>query len=234
MKADRSFEHLTHVYGRIWNGAALLLFLSFPVLCSLIFDAPIAWPAFAAGNIPTAIIFIPVTIIEFVTFVPLLGSAGSYLALVTGNLTNLKIPCALNAMDKAGVSAQTEEGELVSTIAMATSSIVTTLVIALGVFLMAVSGFGNLLANPALAPAFNNIMPALFGALGVVFIARDWKTAVAPALVSLVFFIFGGAIANTVGSLFVTVSVAVAIAAARILYKKGAYKTGDLNPLKGG
>ncbi|NLO37638.1 MAG: hypothetical protein GX112_14995, partial [Clostridiaceae bacterium] len=102
MKADRSFEHQTHVYGRIWNSAALLLFLSFPVLCSLIFDAPIAWPAFVAGFIPTAIIFIPVTIIEFVTFVPMLGSAGSYLAFVTGNLTNLKIPCALNAMDKAG------------------------------------------------------------------------------------------------------------------------------------
>lgn len=223
MRQKKTYEKMTHIYGRIWNITALVLFLLFPVACGLIFQASVSWPAFITGFIATSIIFYPVTFIEFFTFVPMLGSAGSYLAFVTGNLTNLKIPCALNAMDQAGVTADSEEGELVSTIAMATSSIVTTLIIAAGVLLLAVSGFGDLLASPALAPAFNNIMPALFGALGVVFIAKDWKTAVTPAVVSLLFFVFGGSIAATVGSLFVTISVVIAIVAARILYKRGAY-----------
>ena len=221
----KSYEQRTHLYGRIWNITALALFLAFPFACGLLFRTGIVWPAFVSGFIATAVIFFPVSFIEFFTFVPMLGSAGSYLAFVTGNLTNLIIPCALNAMDKAGVSADSEEGELISTIAIATSSIVTVIIIAVGVVLIAVSGFGNLLASHALAPAFNNIMPALFGALGVVFIAKDWKTAVAPAVVSLLFFIFGGAAARTVGSLFVTISDVIAIAIARILYKKGAYKT---------
>jgi hypothetical protein len=224
---DIAYEHRTHVLGRIWNITALVLFLLYPVVCGLIFRTSVSWPAFITGFIATAVIFYPVTFIEFFTFVPMLGSAGSYLAFVTGNLTNLKIPCALNAMDKAGVSAASEEGELISTIAIATSSIVTTVIVAAGVLLMAVSGFGDLLASETLAPAFNNIMPALFGALGVVFIAKDWKTAVAPAVISLLFFIFGGAIAATVGSLFVTVSVVVAIVVARILYKRGAYGQTD-------
>jgi len=59
----------------------------------------------------------------------MLGSGGSYLGFVTGNLTNLKVPCALNAMEIAGVKPGTEEGELISTIAIAVSSIVTTLII---------------------------------------------------------------------------------------------------------
>jgi hypothetical protein len=224
MKDNNTYAHRTHLYGRLWNITALVLFLLFPVACCLIFDVSIAWTEFATGLVATAIIFVPVTVIEFFTYVPMLGSAGSYLAFVTGNLTNLKIPCALNAMDQAGVSADTEEGEIISTLAMAASSIATTAIIALGVLLIAVSGFGDILASAALAPAFNNIMPALFGALGVVFIAKDWKTAVAPAVAALLFFIFGGAVAAKVGSLFVTVSVIVAIVAARILYKRGAYK----------
>ncbi len=224
MDNKTSYAKKTHIYGRIWNGIALFLFLAFPVLCALLYRAQVIWPAFVTGFIATAVIFIPVTIIEFFTFVPMLGSAGSYLAFVSGNLTNLKIPCALNALDKAGVSAESEAGEVIATIAMASSTIVTTLVIAAGVLLLAVSGFADLLASPALAPAFNNIMPALFGALGVVFIAKDPKTAAAPALVSLLFFIFGGSLAKTVGSLFVTVSVLVALGTARILYKKGLYQ----------
>ena len=121
------------------------------------------------------------------TFVPMLGTGGSYLGFVTGNLTNLKVPCALNAMEAAKVRPGSEEGEVISTIAIASSSIVTTLVIALGVF-----GLGFLrpvLESPALKPAFDNILPALFGALGVVFISKNPKLAAAPLAFMVVLFL---------------------------------------------
>ena len=44
-----------------------------------------------------------------------------YLSFVTGNISNLKLPCALAALEQAGLKANSEEGEVVSTIAIAVS-----------------------------------------------------------------------------------------------------------------
>ena len=62
------------------------------------------------GLLGVAPIFWTVGLIEVLTFVPMLGTAGSYLAFVTGNLTNLKVPAALTAMENAKVKPGTEEG----------------------------------------------------------------------------------------------------------------------------
>jgi hypothetical protein len=157
--------------------------------------------------------------IETVTYVPMLGAGGSYLSFVTGNISNLKLPVALNALEQAEVSINSEEGEIISTIAIAVSSIVTTLIIILGVLL--ITPLTPLLDSPALAPAFAQILPALFGALGVVFISKNWKIAVAPVLLMLVLFIAVPALnASTVG-IMVPVGVLFTLGVSRILYKKG-------------
>ena len=137
---------------------------------------------------------------------------------VTGNLTNLKVPCALSAMEVAKVKPGTEEGELISTISIAVSSIVTTLIIFVGVLLL--SQLQPVLESEALAPAFANILPSLFGALAVVFISKNWKIALAPLILMLALFISVPSLANSV-SVLVPVGAIIAIAAARILYKKG-------------
>jgi hypothetical protein len=73
-----------------------------------------------------------------------------------------------------------------------------------------------------LAPAFEQMLPALFGGLGVAFVSKNWKIAVAPVILMLIGFIFVPALnAGTVG-IMVPVSVVFTIAVARILYKKGA------------
>ena len=157
--------------------------------------------------------------IETVTYVPMLGAGGSYLSFVTGNISNLKLPVALNALEQAEVSINSEEGEIISTIAIAVSSIVTTLIIILGVLL--ITPLTPLLDSPALAPAFAQILPALFGALGVVFITKNWKIAVAPVLLMLVLFIAVPALnASTVG-IMVPVGVLFTLGVSRILYKRG-------------
>ena len=122
-------------------------------------------------------------------------------------------------MEQNGVSANSEEGEIISTIAIATSSIVTTLIIILGV--ICIVPLTPILEAPVLAPAFEQMLPALFGGLGVAFVSKNWKISVAPVLLMLVLFIFVPALnAGTVG-IMVPVSVVFTIAVARILYKRG-------------
>ena len=147
----------------------------------------------------------------------MLGTAGSYLGFVTGNLTNLKVPCALNAMENAKVKPGSEEGEIVSTIAIATSSIVTTLIIAAGVFLLA--QLAPILNSPGLKPAFDNILPALFGGLAVVYVSKNWKISIAPLVFMVILFLLVPSLASSVGVL-VPVGALISIGAARILYKK--------------
>ena len=159
-----------------------------------------------------------VGIIEVLTYVPMLGTGGTYLGFVTGNLTNLKVPCALNAMQAAKVKAGTEEGEVISTIAIASSSIVTVVVIAIGVFGLRL--LEPVLESPVLKPAFDNILPSLFGALGVVFVSKNPKIAAAPMLFMVVLFLLVPSLSSSV-SVLVPVGALIAIGAARLLYRKG-------------
>ncbi len=219
MKKQMTYIDSVHRDGRIWNIGVMLLLLAFPLTVALMFGVAPDWKALGAGLIATAPMYWAVGLIETVTFVPMLGAGGSYLGFVTGNISNLKLPCALNALEQNSVSANSEEGEVISTIAIAVSSIVTTLIIILGVILIV--PLAPILENPALEPAFQQILPALFGGLGVAFVSKNWKIAVAPVMLMLVLFIFIPALnAGTVG-IMVPVSAVLTIAVGRILYKRG-------------
>ena len=219
MKKEMTYMDSVHRDGRIWNIGVMLLLLAFPVAVCVIFNTMPDWGSLLMGLIATAPMYWAVGAIETVTFVPMLGAGGSYLSFVTGNISNLKLPCALNALEQNGVSANSEEGEVVSTIAIAISSIVTTVIIILGVVLIV--PLTPILQAPALQPAFDQILPALFGGLGVAFVSKNWKIAVAPIVLMLVLFIFVPALdAGTVG-IMVPVSALFTIGTARILYKRG-------------
>ena len=121
MKKEISYIDSVHRDGRIWNIGVMLLLLAFPVAVAFLFGVMPDWKALLMGLIATAPMYWAVGAIETVTFVPMLGAGGSYLSFVTGNITNLKLPCALNALEQNGVSANSEEGEVISTIAIAVS-----------------------------------------------------------------------------------------------------------------
>ena len=195
----------------------VLLFL-FPMAVAVIYQAAPDWHGLLMGMIATAPMYWAVGVVETFTYVPMLGAGGSYLSFVTGNISNLKLPVALNALEQADVKINSEEGEIISTVAIAVSSIVTTLIILLGVLL--ITPLTPVLNAPVLEPAFAQILPALFGGLGVVFISKNWKIAVAPILLMLVLFIAVPALnAGTVG-IMVPVGVLFTLAVSRILYKK--------------
>ncbi|MBS5518735.1 MAG: hypothetical protein KHX17_09340 [Clostridiales bacterium] len=218
MKQKRSYMQSIHTAGRIWMLTAFALLILVPTIICIHYKS---WPGFGPvfqGLLGVAPIFWTVGTIEVFTYTPMLGAGGSYLGFVTGNLTNLKVPCALNAMQSAGVEPGTEEGEVLSTIAIAVSSIVTTVIIILGVFML--NTLRPILESPMLAPAFANILPALFGGLAVVYVSKDWKIALAPLLFMVVLFLCVPSLADSVGVL-VPVGSLLAIGVARILYKKG-------------
>ncbi len=219
MKKETTYLDSVHRAGRIWSLSIMVLLLLFPLALALIFRAAPDWHGLLLGLVATAPMYWAVAVVEVITYVPMLGAGGAYLGFVTGNISNLKLPCALNALEQAEVRANSEEGELVSTIAIAVSSIVTTLIIVLGVILIV--PLTPILEAPVLAPAFAQLLPALFGALGVVFISKQWKIAVAPVILMLALFIAVPALnAGTVG-IMVPVSVLFTLAVSRILYKKG-------------
>ena len=219
----KSYFDRTHTWGRIWTVAALIVFLCMPVAFSIHLHA---WPKaeyFFKGLASVAIIFYPTGIIEVISYAPLLGAAGTYLSFVTGNIANLKLPCTMSALETSGYSVSDEEGEVISTIAVAVSSIVTTIIIALGVLLMSVTGVVREITSPdsPLYLAFQQILPCLFGAIGATYFYKHWKITITPLIVALIILAFNGGV--QVGVL-IPVCVVVALITTHIMYKKGVFQ----------
>lgn len=211
------YNEKTHVYGRIGLWIGILLLVGAPFAMGLTLDAMPDMSAFAKGLAQIAIIYIPSCIVEFLIYMPMLGSGGSYLGFITGNLINMKIPCALNARDIVGTEAGTPENEIVSTLSIAASSLVTTLVIAVGVLL--ITPLRPVLESPVLEPAFNNVVPALFGAMAFQYFRKGRQLAAIPLIVMTVLFILVPSLISNVGFLML-LSGAIAIAHAWIRFRK--------------
>ena len=221
MKNNKNLSYIDSVHrdGTIWNLSMMVILLMFPVAVALIFKATPDWQGVGLGLLATAPMYWAVGAVEVMTFIPMLGAGGSYLSFVTGNISNLKLPCAINALENAGVDSKSEEGEIISTIAIAVSSIVTIIIIAIGVLLIV--PLSPVLESPVLKPAFDQMLPALFGALGVALISKNWKLAIAPVLLMLVLFVFVPALNAGMVGIMVPVGVVFTIGFSRILYKKG-------------
>ncbi|MCQ2405964.1 MAG: hypothetical protein MJ067_01955 [Oscillospiraceae bacterium] len=221
MRTREEYLNSVHRWGKIWGFSMTAVLLVFPFAVCLIFGAVPNWRGLGFGLLATAPMYWAVGIIETFTYIPMLGAGGSYLSFVTGNISNLKLPVALNALEQNNVKANSEEGEIISTIAIAVSSIVTTLIIILGVILIV--PLMPVLQSEALAPAFAQILPALFGGLGVVFISRNWKIAIAPVILMLVLFILVPALNSGTVGIMVPVGVLFTLGVTRLLYKKTSF-----------
>ena len=218
-KKNLTYMDTVHRDGAIWNISMMILLLMFPVVICLYFNILPNWEGLLKGLLATAPMYWAVGVVEVFTFIPMLGAGGSYLSFVTGNISNLKLPCAISALENAEADPKSEEGEIISTIAIAVSSIVTIIIIAIGVAL--IIPLKPILESEILQPAFAQMLPALFGALGVALISKNWKLAVAPVLLMLMLFIFIPALNEGMVGIMVPVGVVFTIVVSRILYKKG-------------
>ncbi|MGN1420430.1 MAG: hypothetical protein ACI4XC_02805 [Eubacterium sp.] len=215
------YNNKTHLYGRFWVITALFGFIMIPVAISAHLNAFPSASVVLKGLAPIAMLFYPTAVIEVMTYTPLLGSGATYVSFITGNINNLKLPCVLSSLSSANVRSNSDEGEIISTIAACTSSIVTTIIVAAGVLLFSpVLPYITDKSSP-FAPAFSQVVPALFGALGMSYFAKHFKLSVVPIAAICLLLMFKGDLA--VGVL-IPVGVVVSMLSAHIMFKKGFVK----------
>ena len=176
----------THFLGRLVSVVSLILLLGAPFVIGLILGALPDMGAVARGFVSVGLVWTVSSVVEFLVYTPMLGAGGSYLAFITGNLINMKIPCAMNAKELVGAKSGTPENEVISTLSIATSSLVTILVLFLGVLLLI--PLQPVLQSPVLQPAFANVVPALFGAMAYKYYRKDPVLAMIPLAVMTVLF----------------------------------------------
>ena len=207
----------THLYGKIGLSVGLLMMLAAPFLMGYFLNAMPDMKAFLTGFAQIAIVYIPSCVVEFMIYTPMLGAGGSYLGFITGNLLNMKIPCAMNARDMVGAKAGTPENEIISTLSIATSSLVTIVVIAVGVALLI--PLSPILEAEVMQPAFDNVVPALFGAMSFNYFRKGKKLVAIPFIVMTILFVCIPSLISSVGFLML-ISGAIAIGHAWILFRK--------------
>lgn len=211
------FNRRTHVLGRIVSAITLVLLVGAPFLIGTFLGAMPDMGAVAKGFLSVGLVWTVSSVAEFLIYTPMLGAGGGYLAFITGNLINMKIPCAVNARDIVGTKTGTAENEIISTLSIATSSLVTIVVLALGVALLV--PLQPVLQSPVLQPAFANVVPALFGAMAYQYFRKNVQVAVAPLVVMSLLFMLVPSLTSSM-SFMIIPSGALAIGIAYSMYRK--------------
>lgn len=215
----------SHIIGKIWMALAMLIFFAVPTTICLYFDVKpdMSVMGTIAVIVPFLINFLS-GVFEPIIYSPMLGINSAYLAFITGNLSNLKIPCVVKAQEICGTKLGTEENEVVSTLSVATSTLVTTVIIAVFVLILAVSNVETAIKNtPWITPAFTCVVYALFGSLGGKYVVKNIKLAVFPLAIIVAFsLILGFASPKLVGSayLFVGIGICAVFAILQVVREK--------------
>lgn len=215
----------SHIVGKIWMSLAMLIFFAVPTTICLYFDVKpdMSVMGTIAVIVPFLINFLS-GVFEPIIYSPMLGINSAYLAFITGNLSNLKIPCVVKAQEICGTKLGTEENEVVSTLSVATSTLVTTVIIAVFVLILAVSNVETAIKNtPWITPAFTCVVYALFGSLGGKYVVKNIKLAALPLAIIVAFsLILGFASPKLVGSayLFVGIGICAVFAILQVVREK--------------
>lgn len=236
-----SFQNWSHCWGRIGTVIALIYMVAIPFIVLTVFDAmPSLGEVFNIATFSMLMIYIPVGISEAISYTPIMGSS-AYLGFITGNIMNLKLPCAVNAMKLADTDQNTPEGDAISAVAIAVSSIMTVVILALAALLSTRIGF--IFEIPQVKTASNYIIPALFGCMTLGLfsstssgdkVVKGGVKGVIPVIViisALSLFVritSGGSLFGAVGFLIIG-SLPIGIICSRILWKKGIITVED-NP----
>ena len=212
VKVTMDYNLKSHIIGKIWLALAMVIFFAVPTTICLYYDVKpdMTVMGTSAVLIPFIINFLS-GIFEPIIYSPMLGINSAYLAFITGNLSNLKIPCVVKAQEICGTKLGTEENEVVSTLSVATSTLVTTVIIAIFVLILAVSNVETAIKNtPWITPAFTCVVYALFGSLGGKYVVKNIKLAVFPLSIIVAFSLILGFAAPSlgVGSAYLFVGIA--------------------------
>ena len=228
------FQAWAHRWGRIGTLIALVYMIALPFVFLSVYDcmptmAQVLNPAFLG----ILAIYIPVGFSEALSYTPLMGTS-SYLGFITGNIMNLKMPCAVNALKITGKQANTPEGDVVSSIAVAASSIMTVGILTIAALL--ISFISPIFELPAVKTMSDYLLPALFGSMTLGLFAstsagtkvvKGGLKGVVPVIVIVSLLTLGarligmGSIMLGLVGFVILFMLPVAIITSRILWKKG-------------
>jgi hypothetical protein len=207
--------------GRVTSIISLALMLAVPAAITIAYGISIevGKTLEIAGSLIA--MFAPMAIVENISYYPIIGAGGVYLSCITGNIMNMKLPSALSGMKIANVEPGSERGDIISILSIAASSFTTVSILALSIFVIGVF-LTPILENPALKPAFSNIMPALLGALVTPFVMKSPKIAATPFVIAIALSLYlGGQFVQRYQSYFLPVIMSLSVLAAYVMYKKG-------------
>jgi len=214
-----AYNNQMHTLGRIFTWVALTLICAVPVAYCIAAKVSPDWNAIGKCAI-FAVGYVAIGVIEALSYAPLLGTGGQYLSFITGNISNLKLPCAINSQNIAKVKQGSEEQEIVTTISIAVSSIVTTIVIIIGLIPLAIWQ-GEIVT--VLEPISPYVIPAIFGGLTMVLVAKFYKIAVIPFVACIVICVAGyllGFGKSLSQSVMIMVGMVISCISTALLYKK--------------
>ncbi len=215
---NKTYRELMHKYGRIFTVMGIFVMFLAPSMIWIVTGVGPNLAQLGAGVVALSVIYLPGGLIEMMTYSPLLGTSATYLAFVTGNLINLKVPCVMNATEICGTKINTPENEVISALAVAFSSITTVITLSLGVIMLI--PLIPLLESPVLAPAFTWVISALFGALGYKYFKGNWKLVVAPLLVVIILSIAMPKFVNSQVIIIILIAAIVTVVVSKILFNK--------------
>lgn len=235
------FQTWSHRWGRFGTFIALVYMIALPFIVLGYYGCiPSLGEVINLSTVSILMIYIPVGISEALSYTPILGSS-SYLTFITGNIMNLKLPCAVNAMKLADKEPNTPEGEAIASVAVSVSSIMTVVILALAALLS--TWISPIFELPAVKTASNYIIPALFGSLTLGLfssvnsgnkVVKNGIMGVLPVIVIisvlsiLVRVTSGGSLFGMVGFLILFM-LPVSIISSRIMWKRGIIKVVDKN-----
>lgn len=218
---NMSYNDKVYLLGRSTVLLALIAFASVPFGLSIAFDSPIDWPVVIEATLPIFLTFAITAVCENLSFAPIIGPGALYMACVTGNVSNMKIPAAVNAMEVAGVEPGSDKANVISIIAVAFSTFVTTAILFIGMLFLAPL-FEPVYNNAFLKPAFDNVVPALFGALLFPYIVKTPKQALLPIVLPIILiFIVGRTFFSSYQSYIMMIIIILSGVYSYMLHKKG-------------
>jgi hypothetical protein len=162
--ASKAHLDSMHRLGRIGIACGFVVMLGIPAVAGIYFNAMPTFLQVMTTALGIFALFVPGAFSETIAYSPILGSS-YYLAQITGNITNLKIPVAKAALRALDVEEGTEDADIVTSIAVGVSSFVTIAVIVIGVIL--IQPLRPVLSSPVFRQASGSIVQALFGSLFV-------------------------------------------------------------------
>lgn len=219
--SSAAFDDKINLLGRYTSIIALLGMFSIPVVVSVVYGIDVDFGDVLAVGSSLVAMFAPMAIVENISYYAVLGAGGVYLSCITGNIMNMKLPCALSGMKIANVEPGSEGGDIISIICIGISSLVTSFILFAGMLVIG-EFLSPLLTNPVLKPGFDNIMPALMGAVAVPFFIKSPKITVAPLLLALILsIIVGPTKVQRYQSYILPCVMVFSVAIAYLLHKKG-------------